>query len=222
MESLSENKTAEIAQILSELARANILTFPYLCVISKSWLAQLSLYPKTGISPGPIQSPDRLNENSDLIPENLFTKLCKHFGSASKKFVFVIDRIPDFSPISILVYLNEDSCKSVWVSEKMTIGLLKEFICEQEGIDKHKVAIRIMEENQGGATAFRVLNEDCTVSEAKIKKNSKVSIDKHRRRVVRFVESDEEADKVLEISVKHKNSTGKLYKDSAFNQLSLR
>lgn len=112
--------------------------------------------------------------------------------------------------IQISICFNEATWKSYSVSSELTINQLKHKICESENLDPSKIRIRMIEENSG-ITAFRQLSESAILSQSGILKSSKLSFDKTVKRVVRFVESDEEQDKVVEISTKHKSSTGILY-----------
>ena len=64
--------------------------------------------------------------------------------------------------------------------------------------------MRLIEETSG-TTALKQLSESSTV-QSSIPANSKLAFDKIAKRVVRFVESDD--DKVIEISLKAKSSTG--------------
>lgn len=112
--------------------------------------------------------------------------------------------------IQISVFLNETTWKSFKIPSDSTVSELKQSICDSEDLDSSKYRVRIIEENSG-ITAFRQLTESVLISKSGILGGSKLSLDKTIKRVVRFVESDEEQDKVVEISTKHKSSTGIFY-----------
>lgn len=115
---------------------------------------------------------------------------------------------PDLVQVS--VHLNETTWKFFKIPSESSVSDLKQLICDSEDLDSSKYRVRIIEENSG-ITAFRQLTESVLVSNSGILSGSKLSLDKTVKRVVRFVESDEEQDKVVEISTKHKSSTGIFY-----------
>ena len=111
---------------------------------------------------------------------------------------------PSFSPIPVLIYFNESYCKPFKLPPTSTISQIKSEICESEDLDASKIRVRLIEETSG-TTALKQLSEASSV-QSSIPPNSKLAFDKIAKRVVRFVESDD--DKVIEISLKAKSSTG--------------
>ena len=156
-----------------------------------------------------------------LISLNSWISLTKVFGGGPKLEIFIINNLPDFNPIEVFVCQDDPSETEIWnifqVSEKITVQELKEIICDRLEIEENKITIRIIDELQFGTTAFRSLSENVTLKNAGIRSGSKISVSKQKKRVVRFVDSDEEEqDKVVEISVKHYNSTGMRNLDRSF------
>jgi hypothetical protein len=113
---------------------------------------------------------------------------------------------PSLKLIRISVCFNESSWFSLQVPTSFSIFQLKQLICQQQDLTPLKTRLRLIEENSG-ITAFKVLKESLLIQDS-LKDGSKVALDKQAKRVVRFVESDEEEDKVVEISLKNKGSTG--------------
>jgi hypothetical protein len=168
---------------------------------------------------GPITNPKTVRSELTLVPEGYWGCSVNAFGGGPKLEIFINNFIPDFNPIEIYVYGDDplEASNRYLISPKITVQALKHYICSQQDLSSDKTRLRVIE-IQAGTIAFRSVNETLTLIEAGITSGCKVSLTKVIKRVVRFVESDEEADKIIEISTKHSNGMKNL--DSAFDFLS--
>lgn len=216
-----------ISQILIKNPLEKIKT-PYdiLCAVSPTWWKTLEIYAEFQYpSPGKIENPRFFSSDLILVKKKYWSALQEVFGGGPRLDVFVINGVPDFTPIEVLLCDDDPGDTVNWevlhVSSWISVKNFKEYVCEKQGIDSNKVQIRKVDEVQPGIIAFKVLSEGLSLKNAGVASGDKISVAKPKKRVVRFVESDEEADKVLEISVKH-YSNGMRNLDSTFNYLLLR
>lgn len=177
------------------------------CIISKYWFQSLINYLSGSSHPGKIETPKSLEDHMPITQED-FNDLIHVFSGGSNLLAFLINGTLDYSLLDIQVCINDSIWKTYQISAKLSVSRLKNYLCDCEDLETHKVRIRLIEETQG-TIAYRALPETCTLETLNLQPGIKISLDKPIKRLVKFVESEDEEDKVVEICVKHKNSTGK-------------
>ena len=191
------------------------------CGIEKEWISAFKKHVEDpNFHPGKIKNPKEPNSTMLLVSEKSWNTLISVFEGGPKLDVFIIDQVPDFEIIEIFVCKNDPIDNPIWtkyiVSKNISVKALREYLCVKEEIYSDKARLRVIDENQSGTVAFKAISEEFLVRNAGIATGTKVSIANFNKRVVRFVESDEEADCVFEICGKVFNSTCMQYLDSAF------
>lgn len=201
---MSENLISSIVKRISQGIQP---TDKLVCIISKSWFLNLINYLSGSSHPGKIETPKPSEEHIPISQED-FNSLVHVFSGGPKLLAFIINGSLDYSLLEIQVCINDSIWKTYQISLKLSVSMLKIYLCDCEDLEAHKVRLRLIEETQG-TIAYRALSETCTLESLNLRPGAKISLDKPIKRLVKFVESEDEEDKVVEICVKHKNSTGK-------------